>query len=186
MINPYAIGKRIYLRSPAEKDIEGKWYEWLSNPEITQFLGDRYWPNSVEAQRAFYDSVKFSRDRLVLAICNKETDEHIGVCNLSSISWVHRHADIAFLVGEKKYQNGSAGIEIMALLLDIAFRRLNLLNLRATHVSCNPDTPLLLRIFGFKEVGKFEKFSNFNGVYADTIYSQLSRENWEMRNLPKK
>ena len=33
---------------------------------------------------------------------------------------------------------------------------------------------------------KSEKFSNFNGVYADTIYSQLSRENWEMRNLPKK
>lgn len=185
MTNPYAIGKQIYLRAPAEKDLDGKWHEWLSDPEITQYLADRYWPNTEEMQRSFYESVKNSKDRLVLAICHKETDRHIGICNLSAINWVHRYADIAFIIGEKEYRNGSVGLETTALLLDIAFNRLNLLNLRATHFADHTHTPTLLKIFGFKEVGRFEKFLSSNGTYVDMVYSQLSRESWASRNAAK-
>ena len=182
MNNPYAIGKLIYLRAPAEKDLSGKWYEWFSDPEVTQYLADRYWPNSIEKQISFYDSIKNSNDRLVLAICLKESDAQIGICNISSINWVHRYADIALVIGERNYRNGSIGIETIALLLDVAFNRLNLLNIRSSHISNNPFTPLLLRIFGFIEVGRFVKIININGKNVDMIQSQLSRENWALRN----
>ena len=49
----YAIGKSIYLRAPSADDIEGNWYQWFSDPKVTQYLGDRYWPNSIESQSAF-------------------------------------------------------------------------------------------------------------------------------------
>ena len=182
MNNPYAIGKSIYLRAPSLEDIDGNWYQWFSDPEVTQYLGDRYWPNTKESQAVFFESIKNARDRLVLCICLIETDEHIGVCNLSAINWVHRHADVALIIGEKKYRNGAIAVETMSLLLNIAFNRLNFRNIKASHIATNPSTPILLKMFGFQEVGRFSKISYFCGKYVDSVFSQLSRLDWASRN----
>ncbi len=182
MINPYAIGKKIYLRAPTEEDVAGNWYQWLSDPEITAFLGERWWPNTVDSQLSFYNSIKDTNNRLILAICDKETDEHIGVCNLSSISWVHRNADIAFIIGQKEFRTGVYAIETMALMLHIAFNRLNLLNLKSTHISSNPYTPLLEKMFGFTEVGRLKEYLFYKGTYADLVIAQLNRKDWAKRN----
>ena len=151
MKNPYSVGKSIYLRAPEREDLDGKWYEWLSDPEISQYLADRTWPNNKEKQKDFFESFnnKSFSERLVLAICLKENNKHIGICNLSSINYIHRYADVAFIVGDKKYRNGQIAIETLSLLIDIAFKRLNLLNLKSVHMSSNPHTPLLEKLFGF-------------------------------------
>lgn len=182
MNNPYAMGKTIYLRAPRAEDVDGNWYKWFSDPEITQYLADRWWPNTVDDQARFFESIQCTRDRLVLSICEKEADEHIGVCSLGAINWVHRYADIALVIGEKKYRNGIVAIEALALLADIAFNRLNLLNLKSFHVSTNPFTPLLEKIFGFTEVGRYRQLIYFRGTYADAIATQLTRADWESRN----
>lgn len=184
MKNPYSVGKSIYLRAPERDDLDGKWYEWLSDPEISQYLADRTWPNNKEKQKDFFESFnnKSFSERLVLAICLKENNKHIGICNLSSINYIHRYADIAFIVGDKKYRNGQIAIETLSLLIEIAFKRLNLLNLKSVHMSSNPHTPLLEKLFGFKEIGKYEKLYNYKGEYVDCIHSQLSRKDWENRN----
>ena len=126
MKNPYAIGTTIYLRAPTLEDVEGDWYQWFSDPEITEFLGDRYWPNTVESQMEFYESIKKSKERLVLSVCLIDNDEHIGVCNLSAINTLSRHADVAFVVGNKKHRNATVAVEIMALLLETAFKAIKL------------------------------------------------------------
>lgn len=182
MINPYAIGKKIYLRAPVVEDVTGNWYQWLSDPEITAFLAERWWPNTIESQRIFFDSIKDSKDRLVLAVCDVKTDRHIGVCSLSSISWVHRNADVALIIGDKNYRNGAYAIETYSLLLQIAFNRLNLLNLRSTHMSSNPYTPLLERMFGFTEAGRLSRFLFSKGEYVDLVITQLNRQDWAKRN----
>ncbi len=184
MKNPYAIGKSIYLRTPRSEDVEGRWHEWFSDPETTRFLGDRWWPNTVEQQRSFYEATLASKERLVLLICIRTTDETVGVCNISNISWVHRYADIALVIGEPQFRTGSIAIDALAMLVEIAFNRLNLLNLRSTHASDNPHTPLLEKLFGFREIGRFSKMAFSRGKYVDAVYSQLSREDWYTRNHP--
>jgi ribosomal-protein-alanine N-acetyltransferase len=186
MINPYAIGKKVYLRAPVEEDVVGDWYQWLSDPETTAFLGERWWPNTIDSQRSFFNSIKDNKDRLVLAVCDINTDHHIGVCNLSSISWVHRYADVALIIGNKEYRNGVYAIETLSLLLQIAFERLNLLNLKSAHMSSNPYTPLLEKMFGFTEVGRLSEFMSFKGGYVDLVITQLKRHDWEKRNDRKK
>lgn len=185
MINPYAAGKKIYLRAPETSDVmTSSWYTWFSDPEVTKYLGDsRYWPNTREAQIQFYESSKDSTNRLVLLICDKDSDELIGVCNLSEINWVHRHTLVALVIGEEKYRNGSVAMETLSLLLDIAFNRLNLKNVRATHISTNPYTPVLCKLFGFKEVGRYENLLYHFGEYVDLVHHQLSRSDWRDRNM---
>lgn len=184
MINPYAIGKSIYLRAPEMNDVTSSpWHTWFSDPEVTKYMGDsRYWPNTIDSQLKFYESLKDSTDRLVLLIHDKDSDEHIGVCNLSDINWVHRHAFLALVIGEEKYRKGPVAIETMSLLLDISFNRLNLKNIRASHISTNPYTPALCKLFGFKEVGRFENLLYHFGEYVDQVHLQLSRSNWIERN----
>ena len=182
MTNPYAIGKTVYLRAPARADASGKWYEWFSDPDVTEYLVDRWWPNTPEDQARFYEAMSISRDRLVLAICRVDTDEHIGVCNLSAVNWVHRSADVALVIGEKAHRNGAVAVEALALLLSIAFNRLNLLDLRSSYVEGDPHTPALEKLFGFREAGRFEKAAFLRGTYVDVVWSQLSRAAWAERN----
>lgn len=182
MINPYTIGKKIYLRAPVEEDVFGNWYQWLSDAEITKYLADRYLPNTQETQLAFFNSLKEDKNRLVLSVCDIATDKHIGVCNLSSINWLHKYADVALIIGETEFRNGAYAIETLSLLIHIAFNRLNLINLRSAHISSNPFTPKLEKMFGFVEVGRLTDFIFSDGKYVDLVLAQLKREHWNKRN----
>lgn len=183
MRNAYAVGRKIYLRAPTLADAQGSWFEWFSDEEVTQFLGDRYWPNTVERQEAFFNSINNSESRMVLSVIDKETDEHIGVCNLSGINWVHRYADFALVIGDKRHRNGAVAIECTAMMLRIAFMRLNLRIVRGGYTTNNPYTEQLLRLFRFEIVGRFKALVHHNGQYFDAVLAQLDRDDWMMRNL---
>ena len=79
-----------------------------------------------------------SKDRLVFSICLKKNDKHIGQCSLSGVNWVHRYADIALLIGNKKFRKSLYTLEVYKLLFEIAFNRLNLLNIKSA--TANPIT----------------------------------------------
>jgi ribosomal-protein-alanine N-acetyltransferase len=185
MNNPYAIGSSIYLRAPNMTDAEGAWHEWFSDPETTQYLSDRNWPNTVDMQREFFVSIQNDKNRLVLSVVDKVSDQHIGVCNLSSISWIHRYADIALVIGDKRFRNGQVAIETMSLLLEIAFLRLNLNNVKGSHLATNPATAMLMKLFHFDVCGRNVGLLNFRGACVDSINVQLNRETWIRRNPGK-
>lgn len=182
MNNPYAIGKKTYLRAPTARDVEGRWHEWFSDPETTQYLMDRHWPNTVDRQRDFFETLQQSSDRLVLSIVDVETNKHIGVCSLSSINWIHRYADVALVIGEKEFRTGPTAVEAVSLLLSVAFLRLNLLNLKGAFLASNPLTQLIVQIFGFEIVGRFKGLYYFKGEYVDSALVQLPRSAWLQRN----
>lgn len=182
MINPYAIGTKIYLRAPTMEDAEGNWYQWFSDPEITKYLVDRYLPNSKESQIDFFRSLKDSRDRIVFSICKIENDEHIGVCGLSSINWFHSNADLTYVIGIEQPDNANIIIEAVRLLLESAFNRMNLMNLRSVHAGSNSVTPLIDKMFGFKPIGILTDFIICDGKRDDVHISQLSKKDWLKRN----
>ncbi|OFW06429.1 MAG: hypothetical protein A3I61_19955 [Acidobacteria bacterium RIFCSPLOWO2_02_FULL_68_18] len=182
MKNPYAVGERVYLRQPTAEDVEGRWHEWLSDEETTRWLALHHWPNSVEAQREFFEASRRSRDRLVLAAVDRETDRHIGVCNLSAINWVHRFCDVAVVIGEPEYRTGPYVLEAMSLLLRIAFMRLNLRIVKSSFAADNDASKAIHEIFGFKEVGRIEQLFWDRGRYVDNVIAALSRPQWMARN----
>tara|TARA_B110000003_G_scaffold32686_2_gene30394 strand:+ start:4032 stop:4613 length:582 start_codon:yes stop_codon:yes gene_type:complete len=177
MKNPYSIGKNIYLRTPTKEDLNGEWHEWFSDPEITKYLADRWWPNSIEMQESFFSEINTSKTRLVLSIVDKKTDKHIGVGSLGSINWVHRHADLAVVIGDKKFRKGIYSIQAFHQLISIAFNKLNLRNLRSVYVSEHKSSKEMNAIFGFEPAGSLKKFF-FNGEeYVDINIEQLSKTN---------
>jgi len=183
MYNPYIEGKQIYLRHPTEEDVESKWHEWFSDEDTTANLVDRYWPNSQESQRRFYQSLFSGRNHLlVLSIVDKETDTHIGVCSLGGINWVHRYSNFAVVLGEKQFRKGSYAFESISLLMRTAFVRFNLRVVKGAYVEVNEFTKQLMKVARFREVGVYEKLIHVNGKYHDLVMVMLDRDTWLARN----
>lgn len=182
MNNPYAVGTHVYLRHPTRADAEGPWHEWLSDDETTRWLSQRYWPNSVERQVEFLESCRRGEDRLVLSIVDVATDRHIGVCNLSSISWVHRYCDLAIVIGDREFRKGPHMLEAVSLLLKVAFLRLNMRIVKSSFASSNDASKTIHDVFRFKEVGRLEGLLWDRGQYVDNVIAMLRREDWMRRN----
>ena len=132
MINPYLVGKHVYLRHPTEEDALGKWHEWFSDEETTKYIVDQYWPNSVDAQLDHYrtlaeETIRGDRRRLVLSVVTTKDDLHIGIVGLTLINWVHRYADLIIIIGEEEYRKIPYTLEAHELMHVVSFIRLNLL-----------------------------------------------------------
>ncbi len=183
MINPYAVGKHVYLRSPTEEDVYGNWYQWLSDEETTKMLDTRFWPNTKQAQIEFFNSLHDDRSKMVLSVVLSSNDKHIGVVSLSSINWVHRYADVAIIIGDKEYTQGVYAMEAFALILRTAFIRLNLLNIRAGYWESNKASEALQKLFKFKIVGVYENLVSVNGKVENGIATYLDKKSWIKRNL---
>lgn len=184
MYNPYAIGTRVYLRHPLPEDVEGRWHEWFSDEQTMLWVGGNQWPNAVEKQRDFYNACLKSTDRMVLSVIDRETDRHIGVCNLSAINQLHRYCDIAVVIGEQVYRTGPYVLDTLALLLRTAFLRLNLRNVRASYAGCNQASASMLKVLRFREVGRVPDLLWIDGRYVDSVTVLLSRDEWMRRNAP--
>ena len=136
----------------------------------------------MERQREFYQSCLRSEDRLVLSIVDVLTDKHIGICNLSSINWVHRYCDIAVIIGDADYRKGPAVLEAFSLLLKVAYMRLNLRIVKSSFVSNNEASQAIHDIFRFKEVGRLPGLLWDRGRYVDNVIAMLVRKDWMKRN----
>jgi len=179
--NAYAWGKRVFLRAPTEDDARGRWHEWFSDEQTTEWLAARYWPNTPEDQLEFLAASRRSRDRLVLSVVERGTDRLIGVCSLSSIDWINRYADIAVVIGEPEFRRGPVAIEIVTMLLRIGFNRLNLRVIKGGYLDCNPATRAILALFRFEEVGRFRDLVWCGGRYVDSVLVMLRRDDWLKR-----
>ncbi len=132
MSDYFIIGEYIGLRSPdIEQDIyHGEWANWFNDESVTRYLVHGVYPNSIESQVAYIKSKLASDRSIVLAIDDINTGEMIGVISLDSIDLINRLADIAIVIGAKKYPC-CAPIEAMGLMTQHAFEKLNLTKVQA-------------------------------------------------------
>jgi len=167
---------------PEISDVESEWYTWFSNPEITKYLTDRYWPNSKQRQLEFCESLSQNSEKLVLLIVSRENDELLGVCSLSNINWVHSFCDLSIVVVPKKHRTGATAIETFNLLIKIAFDKLNLRNIKCYTVELNKASLALQTLFGFKVCGVIPNLFEYDSVLTGLVISVLSKSQRRIRD----
>ncbi len=176
MKNSFVMGSQVYLRPANISDAKGDWYKWLNDPDVTKFLTNQFWPNTKEKQIKFVKETINNKDRLVFSICLRKNDKHIGQCSLSGINWVHRYADIALLIGDKKFRKSLYTLEVYKLLFEIAFNRLNLLNIKSA--TANPIVKKIHKLQGFRFVGSFKNLLLIDNKKTDLELFELSNRAW--------
>jgi RimJ/RimL family protein N-acetyltransferase len=124
----------------------------------------------------YYRAVVLNPANVALAIIEKATDRHVGNIKIGPINWVHRCAEFGILIGEKDCWGKRYGCEASSLMLDYAFRRLNLhkitLGVHAEHVGAIQA----YKRVGFCEEGRLHEAVFLEGKYADKILMGITAE----------
>ena len=170
-------GELVYCRTPnVDTDIiNGKWHSWFNDKITTKYLGQGVYPNTIEKQIQFVDSVKNDKSKVVLSIIEKSSEKHIGVVSFSEIDLINRKAAIAIVIGEKKYSVG-APLEAMALMIEYGFDRLNLNKIWAGQVINLYKWVNLLELIGFRIEGYNEATYIRDGKIQDGIWTGVTAE----------
>ena len=155
-------GTTIYLRPLGEADIP-LWASWFNDPDVTMHMNKGAFPNSELAQREFLAQLSRSTSDLQLGIVVKENDRLIGTIGLHEIDWIHRHASISVVIGEKAYWGQNLGTQAVGIIVKHAFRKLNLHRLTAGMWSSNLHCRSCFGKNGFQLEGTLRDSYFFDG-----------------------
>ncbi len=172
-------GANIGFRALKEADVEGNWFKWFNDPEVTKYLGHGAFPNTREAQMRFYrDNAVSSPNQVIFAAEDKATRTHIGVASVRNINWINRSGEIAIIIGEKAFRTGNNALETFYLITKYSFMTLNLHRLATVTMADNIVSLEYCKRIGFKDIGVAREMCYKDGSYMDCVYADLLREEW--------
>jgi len=173
-LTPFVRGERIYLREVLQSDVNENYHRWMNDPEVTRYLETRFYPNTKEILKKYVQAKVADRDNVFLAIVLKENHRHIGNIKLGPINWVHRSADIGIIIGEKDCWGEGYACEAISLIVDYAFKKLNLNKLGAGCYNSNKASLQIFQKNGFEIEGVRKQHVFCDGKYEDYILLGLT------------
>ena len=178
MKNPFLIGENIYLRMITKDDLNANYREWFNDEEICAYNSHHRFPNYDENMADYYTNVIQSRSNLVLAICDKKGDRHIGNVALENIDTLNQSAEFAILVGDKTMWGKGVGKEAARLIIEHGFKELNLHRVYCGTAENNIGMQKLAVALGMKEEGRRREAMYKNGKRVDVIEYGLLRADY--------
>lgn len=176
--SPFLRGANIYLRGLGRADLEGPYFHWLNDREVTRWMLTGMFPNTEQAMVRFWEGQTQSPSDLLFAICLADGDRHVGNIGLHRIHWVCRSAEIGILLGEREVWGKGVGSEALRLVIEYAFVRLNLNRLYAGAVAKNVGSTRLFEKAGFSREGLMREAYFVDGAYEDCVTLSLLRREW--------
>lgn len=153
-IDVFISGETIDLCVASDDDwVINQWYKWFNDENVTTYLGQGVFPNTIEQQKEFLKNA--GKDRLILMIRPKNENFFIGVISLSSISFSQRQCDTAMVIGKQLDHKDSMyfGLEAKALITQHAFEKLGMERVNSSQVTDLIKWQRTQILFGFQVEG---------------------------------
>ncbi|MBI5667088.1 MAG: GNAT family N-acetyltransferase [Chloroflexi bacterium] len=117
------------------------------------------------------------RDSYLFGIRTLDDDGLIGFVELGDILWTHRTSWLAIGIGDRAYRGQGCGYDAMRLVLDFAFKELNLHRVQLTVFEYNEPAIALYEKLGFRREGIYREFLQRDGQRYDMyLYGLLAHE----------
>ena len=140
----------VYLRALEVGDLD-RTYQWRNDRALPRTLenGTRY--VSRGAEEAWLREKQISSPVEVnLAVCLKDSLEHIGNIHLTNIDWVDRRGEVQFLEGESIVREPRYQPVALRLLTDYAMKTLGLHRLYAYVIGDNAQSIKMFEACGWR------------------------------------
>ncbi|MFA4941306.1 MAG: GNAT family protein [Patescibacteria group bacterium] len=183
MKNSFIIGKKIYLRPIVKKDLNENYKNWFNDADVCMFNSHHRFPNYNEDMLYYYKKVIKTRNNLILAIIDKKTDSHVGNISLQNINYIDKAAELAVIIGDKKFWGKGIGKEAGNLILKHGFNDLNLHRISCGTSKENKGMQGLAGSLGFKREGVLREALYKNGRYNDIINYGLLKKEYEKKGF---
>ena len=182
-------GETIDLCIPScDDNTLSQWYKWFNNSEITKYLIYGVYPNTINLQKEYCNSVMSDKTKIVLLIRAKDKKRIIGVASLSSINYSQRQCDFAMVIGDRTSGKGSLfyGMEAKARLTQYAFDTVGVDRINSGQVDKLDKWQKWQILFGYQIEGvlrnKFTKGRLSYDVYVSSCLEKDYRKILDKRN----
>lgn len=174
MENPHIVGDTVYLR-PVEMEDRDRFVAWLNDEQARGGLGSIH-PVSRLAEEEYLRTQLKKQDQVFLSIVEKASGRHIGSTGLHGINPVHRHCTFGLLIGDRTAWGKGYGTETTRLMVDYAFRKLNLNRVELHVFSYNTRAIAVYEKAGFVREGVLRQYQYHDGAYHDDIVMSVIRD----------
>jgi len=181
MQKAFLTGDSIYLRTIEESDLNSNYRDWFNDEDICRYNSHHRFPNYDEDMHEYYERVIRSHNNLVLAICDKKTNAHIGNIALENIDTINRSAELAIIIGDKKHWGKGIGKEASGLLVTHGFRELNLHRIYCGTLEDNVGMQNVARALGFREEGRSRDSLYKDGAFRNSINYGLLQDEFKIQ-----
>jgi len=170
MANKYFLeGQEIYLRPLVISDITSDYIGWLNDSEVCQYNSHHVFTYNQHRAEEYLKNISLSKESLVLAIIDKQTDKHIGNVALQQIDLLNGSAELAILIGAKEYWGRGLSKEAGLLTMKHGFQEINLHRIYCGTSAANIAMQKLAQYLGMTEEGRRKEAQFKNGQYYDIV-----------------
>lgn len=169
------ISSRYIKLRPFEKtDIEAC-KEWINDPEIAKGIL-RVLPVSMHEHIKWYESIIGDKSRVTFAIETIKDRKYIGNTGLMNVDWRNRKGMLWIYI-DKRVWNKGYGKEAVSLLLEFAFKSLNLNKVYLDVAAYNEKAIKMYKAVGFREEGFLKEDVFIDGQYTDVSRMSILKSN---------
>jgi RimJ/RimL family protein N-acetyltransferase len=171
----YLEGDKIKLVKFADPFITGKYLNWLNDHQVNRYLitgrfpvtrGNVFAPDGEKnLMFAMMSNIGAASDDKLWQ--DTDYNHYVGTCSLHDIDWITRKGEVGYMLGEKTHWGAGLTTEVVKLITEYAFERLNLNKLTAGVVDGNEGSIKVLEKNGYKKFATNEKDYYLEGKFLD-------------------
>ncbi|MEY4877035.1 MAG: Aminoglycoside N(6)-acetyltransferase [Bacteroidota bacterium] len=171
------IGRITYLRAMEESDI-AMIRDWNFDPEIRVSFVNSF-PVSMFEQKKWYEKQMTDNSKKKLVICDKETNEAIGVISAMKIDHINKNCEVGWTIGNKNFWGKGHAVDAIFSFCDLLFQQFNMHMMYGYVLSTNEKTLHFdQNKIGFEVTGRYKESLFKDGVYIDNMIVCLFKENF--------
>jgi RimJ/RimL family protein N-acetyltransferase len=172
-------GERVRLRAVEHDDLP-RFVAWLNDPEVLEGLAV-FLPLSQAGEERWYQNMLESppaEHPLVIEVRREDGWMPVGNCGLHKIDPKNREAEVGIFIGEKSCWNQGYGTDAMRLMLEHAFRTLNLHRVFLRVMEPNRRAVRCYEKVGFVHEGRMRQAEYKHGEYLDVLLMSVLQQEW--------
>jgi len=165
-MDKYFKGSRVDLEPFEEWHIE-ETREWINNEYITMHMGGRF-PVGVAEQNAWYKNLMKDKTKKKLIVVDKSLKD-VGMVSLLNIDHKNQNTEVGIYISPE-YQGKGYAKEALSMILNFAFRELNMHKIYAfIYIDNSPSRKL------FESVGFFHEYTDAEAVYSNSKFVDICK-----------
>jgi RimJ/RimL family protein N-acetyltransferase len=177
---PFIKGKRITLVC-LTKESTPVFHQWLNDLDTLVPFEEEPLPSNPSEIEEFITNCYKDKRHLIFGIRTNRGAKIIGLAGLRNIEYLNRKADLMVCICEKKLRGRGLGTESVLLVLEYAFRKLNLHSVMLYVYDFNRKAIKCYRKCGFKTIGIRRQAKLIDNKFHDAIYMDILAEEFLKR-----
>lgn len=171
-------GQKVRL-VPLSKADAARLAQWTQDSEYLRLLdAEIAKPVPVATMEKRIEEANQSSRGFLFGLSTLDRAELVGFVELDGILWNQGVAWIGLAIGRRDNWDQGYGTDAMRLIINYAFRELNLRRLQLTVFEYNQRALQVYRNLGFQHEGTFRKFLERDGKVYDMYLMGLLQEEW--------